>query len=143
MGDSVLAIQCGRNALRCGGRVSCSFELGIVAASLGLEPMLNQAVLLKNCDHDEGLFCVSEVQKTTESSLRDRLALDRTVLANERTLLAYVRTAMMLAATGATAISFYSDRWFPLLSGWFLIALGLVIATVGASRFRNLARSLK
>jgi putative membrane protein len=78
----------------------------------------------------------------TEQSVRDLLALTRTRLANERTLLAYLRTAIMLAATGGTLLKFYSDEFFPLISGWVLVAVGIGVATLGTIRFRRLARSL-
>ena len=53
-----------------------------------------------------------------ERPVCDRLALERTLLANERTLLAYVRTAIMLAATGVTLLNLYNDRLLPAASGW-------------------------
>ena len=78
-----------------------------------------------------------------DEQVRDQLALERTILANERTLLAYGRTAIMLAATGATVLNLYSDRLFTAASGWALIATGIGVAALGATRFRKLARSLK
>lgn len=43
----------------------------------------------------------------TETQVRDRLAWQRTVLANERTLLAYIRTALGFFIAGIPAV------WWP------------------------------
>jgi putative membrane protein len=67
--------------------------------------------------------------------LRDRLALDRTHLANERTLLAYVRTSFMLVIAGATAIKAFSDDRLVVASGWALLACGVAMGLFGAWRF--------
>jgi putative membrane protein len=77
-----------------------------------------------------------------EQPIRDRLALERTILANERTLLAYSRTAIMLVATGGTLLKFYIDQFLPAISGGVLIAAGIGVAAFGVARFRKLARSL-
>jgi putative membrane protein len=42
------------------------------------------------------------------ATLRQKLALDRTVYANERTWLAYVRTALTFFIAGASIIQFFS-----------------------------------
>jgi putative membrane protein len=78
--------------------------------------------------------------KPDELILRDRLALDRTHLANERTLLAYVRTAFMLIAAGATAIKALPDDRLIVATGWALLACGLLVALFGAWRFRTIRR---
>jgi putative membrane protein len=70
--------------------------------------------------------------------LRDRLAIDRTHLANERTLLAYARTAFMLVIAGATAIKALPDDRLIVATGWALLACGLVVALFGAWRFRTI-----
>ena len=81
--------------------------------------------------------------KTEEMILRDHLALDRTHLANERTLLAYVRTAFMLLAAGATAIkALPNDRW-AVVTGWTLLAGGLVVVALGAIRFASVRRRIR
>ena len=76
-------------------------------------------------------------------STRDRLAVQRTILANERTMLAYTRTAIMLVASGATLLKFYSNQSLPLISAWLLIVAGIGVAIFGTTRFRNLARTLR
>lgn len=71
----------------------------------------------------------------TESTLRDRLALRRTALANERTLLAYGRTALMLVASGATLWRYQplgpADRGL----GVLVVVAGVVVVMVGVRRF--------
>lgn len=71
----------------------------------------------------------------TESTLRDRLAVRRTALANERTLLAYVRTSVMLLASGATLWRLEplsgGDRVLGAIAG----VAGLLVALAGAIRF--------
>jgi putative membrane protein len=78
-----------------------------------------------------------------ELILRDRLALDRTHLANERTLLAYVRTAFMLIAAGATAIKAFGDDRTLVASGWSLLACGVAMAAFGAWRFIAVRRRIR
>jgi putative membrane protein len=73
-----------------------------------------------------------------ELILRDRLALDRTHLANERTLLAYIRTAFMLIAAGGAAVKALPDDRLVVMTGWFFLALGLLVAVLGAWRFRTI-----
>ncbi|MEM8681043.1 MAG: DUF202 domain-containing protein [Planctomycetota bacterium] len=75
-------------------------------------------------------------------NVRDQLALTRTQLANERTMLAYVRTAIMLAVTGATLLKLYADTMQNQVAGWSLIVASLAVVTLGAWRFRQLARQL-
>lgn len=71
----------------------------------------------------------------TETTLRDRLAVRRTALANERTLLAYARTALMLVASGATLWRLEpfsdADRWL----GSAVIGMGVLVLAIGMRRF--------
>ena len=76
-----------------------------------------------------------------ELTLRDQLALDRTVVANERTLLAYLRTALALVVAGATLLHFL-DSVFTELGGIFLILAGVSLLMVGASRYRTVQQHL-
>lgn len=68
-------------------------------------------------------------------SLNDRLAIERTQMANERTLLAYVRTALAIAAGGATLLGFFSTHPALFWLGWMLIVGGGVLIVLGAYRF--------
>jgi putative membrane protein len=75
--------------------------------------------------------------------LTDRLALDRTLLANERTLLAYIRTAIMLAGSGITLIKLFPDEMAVQGPGWGLLAFSVVVACFGMLRFTQVARPLR
>jgi putative membrane protein len=70
--------------------------------------------------------------------VRDRMAIERTSLANERTLLAYVRTAIALAAAGATAIHFLESLFVDVI-GWILITCGFLVLAYGWYRFRHVS----
>jgi len=74
--------------------------------------------------------------------LRDRLALDRTVLANERTLLAYIRTALALLAGGGTLLRFFRGNRLIEAAGALLLAFGALAVVGGIVRFRSVTRRL-
>ena len=74
--------------------------------------------------------------------LRDHLALDRTRLANERTLLAYIRTAFMLLVAGATALKLFAETPALVITAWFFIAIGVIVAGFGAWRFDRMRRTI-
>jgi putative membrane protein len=76
-----------------------------------------------------------ENRAADELILRDRLALDRTHLANERTLLAYVRTAFMLLVAGGTAIKALPTDRVAVATGWVLIGIGALVGCFGGWRF--------
>lgn len=63
-------------------------------------------------------------------SLRDLLAIDRTIVANERTLLSYVRTTLALMAAGGALVHLFEDPRV-VISGWVLLALSLPIFGIG------------
>jgi putative membrane protein len=83
--------------------------------------------------------------------LRDRLAIDRTVLANERTLLSYVRTALTLFLVGMSFIHvpmFNPDPDFGGLAygltGWLFVVGAGATALIGHLRYRRFrGRALK
>ena len=83
-----------------------------------------------------------ENMKPEEMILRDRLAIDRTHLANERTLLAYVRTAFMLLIAGATAIKALPADRAAVISGWLLAGAGLIVGLFGVRRFLAMRRRI-
>lgn len=60
----------------------------------------------------------------------DRLAMQRTLLANERTLLAYVRTSVSLVLLGAALVQFFTHRSF-LIMGIIFVALGVAVMFYG------------
>ena len=69
-----------------------------------------------------------------DTTLRDQLAVERTVLANERTLLAYIRTALAFVIAGASAIHFLDSAAVDVI-GWLGLVAGVVTAAVGTWRF--------
>lgn len=75
--------------------------------------------------------------------LTDRLALDRTLLANERTLLAYIRTAIMLGVSGFTLIKLFPNELAATGPGGVLMVLALVVAVLGGYRFIQVGRDLQ
>lgn len=74
-------------------------------------------------------------------TLRDGLAIDRTVLANERTLLAYVRTALALIILGVTLIDFFDQTLYQVV-GAISFVLGLGTLVLGGVRFLRVRRRL-
>lgn len=71
-----------------------------------------------------------------ELTLNDRLAIDRTILANERTLLAYGRTALAMLIIGGSAIKFFDSAWMIALGVPFLAGAAAVMA-IGWARYRR------
>jgi putative membrane protein len=78
----------------------------------------------------------------TDIDLRDRLAVERTHLANERTLLAYIRTALGTAARGAALIQFLSGSGVWAGVGWLMVAGGVGLGLFGAKRFFDVRKGL-
>lgn len=74
--------------------------------------------------------------------LRDRLAENRTDLANERTLLAYVRTALTLFVAGVTFIRFFGYAVTTVM-GWILIPLGIFTLVKGILSHRKMNRQIR
>ena len=79
---------------------------------------------------------------TENLSLSDRLAIDRTVLANERTFLAYLRTVLGLAALGATALKLFGDELFYRVVGVACLAVAPLLLFWGTRRFLRVRRDL-
>lgn len=74
-------------------------------------------------------------------SLRDELAVDRTMLANERTLLAYLRSAVALLIAGVSIIHFSQSSWFWAV-GIACLPIGIITGLVGVLRYRRMSRSI-
>jgi inner membrane protein YidH len=79
---------------------------------------------------------------SSETILRDQLALERTRLANERTLLAYVRTSFMLIVSGATALKVFADTPGVVITAVLFIVLGAFAGLFGAWRFVSVRRQI-
>jgi putative membrane protein len=74
--------------------------------------------------------------------LRDKLALDRTHLANERTLLSYLRTGLYLIvfATAVFKLEILEEmRWLGSIS----VILGIIVAIFGVIRFFRAAKRIE
>jgi putative membrane protein len=74
-------------------------------------------------------------------SLRDELAVDRTLLANERTLLAYLRSGVALLIAGVSIIHFSQEGWFWAV-GMACLPTGVITSLVGVLRYRRMSRSI-
>ena len=66
-----------------------------------------------------------------EPSKKDKLAKQRTDLANSRTLMSFIRTALMVAATGITFIKLFNDEAILVIIGKILIPLSGILLLVG------------
>jgi putative membrane protein len=58
-------------------------------------------------------------------------------------LLAYGRTALMVAATGLTAVKFFPDTPGILAIGWSLAGVAVLISATGIHRFVKLKQELR
>lgn len=67
-------------------------------------------------------------------SLRDVLAVDRTVVANERTFLGYIRTTLALLAAGGSLLHFVDATW-SLVSGLALVAASAPMFAIGLRHY--------
>lgn len=77
-----------------------------------------------------------------ELTLRDELAIDRTVLANERTLLAYVRTALGFLVLGLTFHHFLEQMVYHVV-GFIFMGFAAVIFGLGIVRYLQIRSDLK
>ncbi len=76
-----------------------------------------------------------------ELTLRDVLAIDRTIVANERTLLGYVRTTLAMLRAGAALLHFFDDK-APQMVGWGFMAVSVPILTIGVWHYVQRRNSL-
>ena len=84
------------------------------------------------------------MQENTEIRLStsDKLALDRTNLANERTLLAYVRTFIGMLSAGIAILKVFDFAWTKPIA-YALLICSIPMLVVGLYRYRATARDLK
>ncbi len=78
-------------------------------------------------------------------TLRDRLAIERTLMANERTALAYLRTSLTLLAIGVTFLHFAPGAGMSYILhvlGVLFVTTGALVLTVGTSQFARARRRL-
>lgn len=74
--------------------------------------------------------------------LRERLALQRTAMANDTTLLSFIRTALYFSIAGITMNNLLQLRYGVLLEVTFC-TLALVILFIGIVKYRRQKKSLK
>jgi putative membrane protein len=77
----------------------------------------------------------------SQGTLRDALAVERTVLANERTVLAYLRTGIALLIGGLGCIGFFENIVMRVLGG-ALVLLALVAVITGFRKYIKTKRVL-
>ena len=78
----------------------------------------------------------------SELTLRDELAIDRTVLANERTLLAYIRTALGFLVLGLTFHHFLDQKIYHVI-GFGFQGFAVVIFLLGGIRYFQIRQDLR
>lgn len=71
--------------------------------------------------------------------LTDRLALDRTHLANQRTLLAFTRTGIYFVFTGL-GILHIVDIPGLFWAGWVAIGVGAIVAVIGLVNYLRMKK---
>jgi putative membrane protein len=77
-----------------------------------------------------------------ELKLTDKLAIERTRLANERTFLAYFRSAIVFLSSGFAIVKLemlHEIEWV----GYALIIVGPVLLGIGLVRFVYVKRSIR
>lgn len=77
-----------------------------------------------------------------ELKITDKLAIERTRLANERTFLAYFRSAIVFLSSGAAIIKLdilQEIEWV----GYILIVIGPILFCIGLLRFLYVKRSIR
>ncbi len=66
--------------------------------------------------------------------LQDRLAVQRTMLANQRTLLSFLMSSLAMAGAGFTLMRFFTESW-AWGSGWALLWSALVLFVYGCLNY--------
>ena len=77
-----------------------------------------------------------------ELTIRDLLALDRTVLANERTFLSYVRTAVVFGGSGITILKLFPDQPILIPPAYAFIFITPVVFFLGYKRYMRTRKAL-
>jgi putative membrane protein len=95
------------------------------------------------CHHARTNFNKAIKYMTSDTEIRDLLALERTRLANERTFLAYIRTSLALFAGAAVLFQFFSSLHAYTSVAWVLGLGGLSVLLIGVYRFNHVRSRLK
>lgn len=78
----------------------------------------------------------------TDTKIRNKLSLERTLMANERTLLSYVRTALTILAVGVGLLEFVDSQGTNIL-GWGLITAALTLVPIGVLRYLSVRKYIR
>lgn len=78
---------------------------------------------------------------TDDLTLRDVLAVDRTVVANERTFLGYIRTTLALLAAGGSLLHFVDAMWST-VTGIALLGASVPMFAIGLHHYLARRRAL-
>jgi len=73
--------------------------------------------------------------------IRDKLAIQRTVLANQRTLLAFGTGALAIAVAGVTLIKFFTGSWIH-WAGWGLLPCAALVLIIGIMNYKTQNRRI-
>ncbi len=82
----------------------------------------------------------NEVHKE-DMTLRDYLAVDRTVMANESSFLSYIRTALTMIVAAVTFLKFFNSTSVHVL-GWIFIVGAVLMVVHGATRYEAMENIL-
>jgi putative membrane protein len=78
----------------------------------------------------------------TTVGLRERLAVQRSALANERTLLAYAQTALVFAVGGLALVQLFGSVPLHVL-GWVCVSVGVSMLALGGLKFVRVKREIQ
>jgi inner membrane protein YidH len=78
-----------------------------------------------------------------EVQIRNRLAVDRTKLANERIFLAYMRTAIMLFASGFTLLKLIEKNQVQEYIGYVLYVFAILSLSLGFLSYARVMRTIR
>lgn len=81
-------------------------------------------------------------EQKAELILRDKLALDRTVLANERTLLSYFRSFVVVLSSGIAILKVELFEEIEYL-GILLVTIAPILLVIGLARFIYVKKRIK
>ncbi len=79
--------------------------------------------------------------KKDELTLRDYLAVDRTIMANETSFMSYIRTSLTVVVAGVSIIHFFNGTVMTIV-GWVFIAFAALLFIHGATRYDSMEQIL-
>lgn len=81
------------------------------------------------------------MENKAELILRDKLAIDRTILANERTLLSYFRSFVVILSSGAAIVKIEMLEELASL-GIFLVSIAPLMLFIGIMRYFHVRKKI-